>query len=34
VLPPGARSFDVYYDMKREWPAPSLARRVAILGDG
>jgi hypothetical protein len=34
TLPPGARSFDVYYDMTKEWPAASLARRAAILGDG
>jgi hypothetical protein len=34
ALPPGARSFDVFYDMKMEWPAASLARRTAILGDG
>ena len=34
VLPSGARSFDIYYDMKQEWPAESLARRAAILGDG
>lgn len=34
VLPPGARSFDVYYNMQEEWPAASLARRRAILGDG
>ena len=34
VLPPGARSFAVYYDMKQEWPAASLARRAALLGDG
>jgi hypothetical protein len=33
-LPPGARSFDVYYDMQKEWPKESLARRRAILGDG
>jgi hypothetical protein len=33
-LPEGARSFDVYYDMQKEWPAESLARRRAILGDG
>ena len=26
-----ARSFEVYYDMKKEWPAESLARRAAIL---
>ncbi len=34
VLPPGARSFDVYYDMRQEWPKESLARRAALLGDG
>jgi hypothetical protein len=34
VLPPGARSFEEYYDMQKEWPKESLARRVAILGDG
>ena len=34
VLPPGASSFDEYYDMQKEWPKESLARRVAILGDG
>lgn len=33
VLPPGSRSFDVYYDMKQEWPATSLARRTVLLGD-
>jgi hypothetical protein len=33
-LPAGARSFEVYYEMKKEWPAASLARRGAILGDG
>jgi hypothetical protein len=33
-LPPGVRRFEVYYDMKKEWPAASLARRRAILGDG
>lgn len=32
-LPEGARVFDVYYDMKKEWPAASLDRRRAILGD-
>jgi hypothetical protein len=32
-LPEGARAFEVYYDMAREWPAESLARRRAILGD-
>jgi hypothetical protein len=34
VLPPGVRSFDVYYDMQKEWPQESLARRAAILGTG
>jgi len=33
-LPPGARSFEEYYDMSKEWPAESLARRRAILGGG
>lgn len=33
-LPPDARTFAVYYDMKKEWPEASLARRRAILGDG
>ena len=32
-LPPGARRFEEYYDINREWPAESLARRRAILGD-
>ncbi len=30
-LPEGARAFDVYYDMSKEWPAESLARREAAL---
>ena len=33
-LPDGARAFDVYYEMEKEWPAESLARRRAILGSG
>lgn len=33
-LPPGARRFDGYYEMPMEWPAESLTRRRAILGDG
>jgi hypothetical protein len=33
-LPPGARSFEVYYDMQKEWPKESLERRAAILGRG
>lgn len=32
-LPEGARAFDVYYDMTREWPASSLARRRVLLND-
>jgi hypothetical protein len=34
TLPPDARRFDAYYDMQKEWPPESLARRRAILGDG
>jgi hypothetical protein len=33
TLPPGARAFDEYYDLEREWPAESLARRQ-VLGLG
>lgn len=33
-LPDDAAVFEVYYDMARQWPAESLARRRAILGDG
>lgn len=33
-LPEGARAFDAYYDMQKEWPAESLERRKAILGVG
>ena len=33
VLPQGVRAFEGYYDMRSEWPAPSLARRRAILGE-
>jgi hypothetical protein len=29
----GAPRFDVYYDLRTLWPADSLARRRAILGD-
>lgn len=32
-LPPGARAFAEFYELQREWPAESLARRRAILGD-
>lgn len=31
-LPEGARAFEVFYDMKEEWPAESLERRRAIPG--
>ncbi len=31
-LPNHARAFDIYYDMEREWPEDSLARRKAVLG--
>jgi hypothetical protein len=34
VLPEGARAFAEYYDMEKEWPAESLARRNALLGKG
>ena len=30
-LPPKARAFKVYYDMKKEWPAAALKRRGACL---
>lgn len=33
-LPESARAFEVYYDMKAEWPAESLVRREALLGPG
>lgn len=33
-LPEGARAFDVFYDMKAEWPAESLARREAASKQG
>ncbi len=32
ILPSDVPSFEVYYDMKKQWPAESLARREAILG--
>lgn len=34
VLPDGARAFEEYYDMEKEWPPESLARREALLGKG
>lgn len=33
-LPENAHAFEVYYDMQKEWPAASLARREALLGKG
>ena len=33
-LPENAKVFEVYYDMKKEWPAESIARREALLGKG
>jgi hypothetical protein len=30
-LPPGAKAYKVYYDMKKLWPAESLRRREAVL---
>jgi hypothetical protein len=33
-LPDGARAFDIYYDMNKEWPAESLARRKAASEKG
>lgn len=33
VLPPDQPAVPVYYDMQALWPAASLARRRAILGD-
>lgn len=33
-LPPDQRAFDIYYDMQKEWPPESLARREALLGPG
>jgi len=33
-LPADARVFAEYYDMRAEWPAESLKRRRALLGEG
>lgn len=33
-LPAGERAFSKFYELEREWPAESLARRRAILGEG
>jgi hypothetical protein len=32
ALPDGARAFEVYYDMNKEWTPESLARRRALSG--
>ena len=31
-LPEGAAAFDAFYELDRQWPAESLARRKALLG--
>jgi hypothetical protein len=31
-LPANAKTFEVFYELEKEWPAESLARRKAILG--
>jgi hypothetical protein len=31
-LPANAKTFDVFYELEKEWPGESLARRKAILG--
>jgi len=31
-LPEGARAFEAFYELEKEWPAAALARRKAILG--
>lgn len=31
-LPADARAFDAFYELEKEWPAESVARRRAILG--
>ena len=33
-LPADMRAFEIYYDMKKEWPSESLARREAALAKG
>ena len=33
-LPEGSRAFEVYYDTQAEWPAESLERLGAVMGDG
>lgn len=34
ILPANVPQFEIYYDMPKLWPAESLARRRAILGEG
>lgn len=34
LLPDSASAFEIYYDMKTQWPPESLRRREAILGPG
>lgn len=34
ALDPAVPAFEVFYDLPTQWPAASLARRRAILGDG
>ena len=34
ILPEGVPAFEVYYSMSKLWPAESLARRQAMMGDG
>jgi hypothetical protein len=31
ALPPAVRAYEVYYDMEKEWPADSWARRKAAM---
>ncbi|MBM3597170.1 MAG: GFA family protein [Alphaproteobacteria bacterium] len=33
-LSPDIPAFDIFYEMQKQWPADSLARRRAILGQG
>jgi hypothetical protein len=31
TLPPGVRAFEAFYEVAKQWPAASLARRAAVL---
>ena len=31
-LPAGVPAFEVFYELEKQWPAESLARRAALLG--